>query len=149
MPQLYTFFIFFFNDPATTEIYTLSLHDALPILRLVINEVDFTDTTVAGSGLDAGITSGNQTQYRAHTGATNALRLFRRSSSSERCFYVAVNHPGNRAGRISTATQQNHGGEQCNHFFHRAIPSCYSSVSCVWPRIIRRAEQACKQHSTS
>src|SRR5215510_5714637 len=23
---------FFFNDPATTEIYTLSLHDALPIL---------------------------------------------------------------------------------------------------------------------
>src|SRR5690349_22097664 len=25
------YFIFFFNDPATTEIYTLSLHDALPI----------------------------------------------------------------------------------------------------------------------
>src|SRR5437868_15464651 len=25
------FSIFFFNDPATTEIYTLSLHDALPI----------------------------------------------------------------------------------------------------------------------
>src|SRR5256885_16370378 len=30
---LYTlFFFFFFNDTATTEIYTLSLHDALPIL---------------------------------------------------------------------------------------------------------------------
>src|SRR3712207_6862810 len=27
--------IFFFNDTATTEIYTLSLHDALPISRLV------------------------------------------------------------------------------------------------------------------
>src|SRR3712207_8527602 len=27
MPSAY----FFFNDPATTEIYTLSLHDALPI----------------------------------------------------------------------------------------------------------------------
>src|SRR5438034_8201407 len=25
------FLFFFFNDPATTEIYTLSLHDALPI----------------------------------------------------------------------------------------------------------------------
>src|SRR5437762_14066106 len=25
------FFIFFFNDPPTTEIFTLSLHDALPI----------------------------------------------------------------------------------------------------------------------
>src|SRR2546430_4778998 len=28
------FFFFFFNDTATTEIYTLSLHDALPICRL-------------------------------------------------------------------------------------------------------------------
>ena len=26
-------FSFFFNDTATTEIYTLSLHDALPILK--------------------------------------------------------------------------------------------------------------------
>src|SRR5258705_4828904 len=26
-----SFFFFFFNDTATTEIYTLSLHDALPI----------------------------------------------------------------------------------------------------------------------
>src|SRR5438874_3479579 len=26
-----SFSFFFFNDPATTEIYTLSLHDALPI----------------------------------------------------------------------------------------------------------------------
>src|SRR5699024_12446128 len=25
------FFFFFYNDPSTTEIYTLSLHDALPI----------------------------------------------------------------------------------------------------------------------
>src|SRR5437660_11935705 len=29
----YNFRFFFFNDTATTEIYTLSLHDALPILR--------------------------------------------------------------------------------------------------------------------
>src|SRR2546429_5636757 len=28
------FFFFFFNDTATTEIYTLSLHDALPICLL-------------------------------------------------------------------------------------------------------------------
>src|SRR5690242_21179782 len=29
----YSFFFFFFNDTATTEIYTLSLHDALPIFK--------------------------------------------------------------------------------------------------------------------
>src|SRR5256885_5990978 len=31
MKQLPSFIFFFFNDTATTEIYTLSLHDALPI----------------------------------------------------------------------------------------------------------------------
>src|SRR3712207_7398956 len=29
--HLYILYFFFFNDTATTEIYTLSLHDALPI----------------------------------------------------------------------------------------------------------------------
>src|SRR5260370_29154201 len=35
-----SFFVFFFNDTATTEIYTLSLHDALPISDavLLVNE---------------------------------------------------------------------------------------------------------------
>src|SRR5690349_23148823 len=31
MKYLFTDLLFFFTDPATTEIYTLSLHDALPI----------------------------------------------------------------------------------------------------------------------
>src|SRR2546430_13346584 len=31
VPNLLFLFFFFFNDTATTEIYTLSLHDALPI----------------------------------------------------------------------------------------------------------------------
>src|SRR2546425_9857377 len=31
--RLVLFLFFFFNDTATTEIYTLSLHDALPILQ--------------------------------------------------------------------------------------------------------------------
>src|SRR2546430_10309480 len=32
-------FFFFFNDTATTEIYTLSLHDALPISFPVLEEI--------------------------------------------------------------------------------------------------------------
>ena len=31
VPDGLAFWVFFFNDTATTEIYTLSLHDALPI----------------------------------------------------------------------------------------------------------------------
>src|SRR5256885_12061645 len=36
-------FFFFFNDTATTEIYTLSLHDALPIFRALIFRVILLD----------------------------------------------------------------------------------------------------------
>src|SRR2546430_8976290 len=44
--SLFYFSFFFFNDTATTEIYTLSLHDALPIsidetVAIVAIEVDF------------------------------------------------------------------------------------------------------------
>src|SRR2546429_9200953 len=41
-PSLFVpvYFFFFFNDTATTEIYTLSLHDALPIFFL-LNLLDF------------------------------------------------------------------------------------------------------------
>src|SRR5438105_15616711 len=35
------FFFFFFNDTATTEIYTLSLHDALPISERARRPADF------------------------------------------------------------------------------------------------------------
>src|SRR3712207_7618514 len=41
---------FFFNDTATTEIYTLSLHDALPICRLPDVGEDHGDP--GGAGLD-------------------------------------------------------------------------------------------------
>src|SRR6267378_8182708 len=34
---LFSMFFFFFNDTATTEIYTLSLHDALPISHDLVN----------------------------------------------------------------------------------------------------------------
>src|SRR5256885_7544843 len=40
--MLINLFFFFFNDTATTEIYTLSLHDALPILTV--------ESSVADSG---------------------------------------------------------------------------------------------------
>src|SRR2546430_15893286 len=33
------FLFFFFNDTATTEIYTLSLHDALPILLMFCSRI--------------------------------------------------------------------------------------------------------------
>src|SRR2546430_10440545 len=45
------FFIFFFNDTATTEIYTLSLHDALPIwsFRRSTTNISATGKTISWS----------------------------------------------------------------------------------------------------
>src|SRR2546429_6850839 len=42
-------FFFFFNDTATTEIYTLSLHDALPIL-FALNAIALGDPARAALG---------------------------------------------------------------------------------------------------
>src|SRR3712207_9231657 len=41
--------VLFFNDTATTEIYTLSLHDALPISATSRLQVTGTDRSAAGS----------------------------------------------------------------------------------------------------
>src|SRR2546421_11297973 len=42
-------FFFFFNDTATTEIYTLSLHDALPISRARAFLIEGTALTTLGA----------------------------------------------------------------------------------------------------
>src|SRR3989475_7324085 len=39
-PLLLYYHLFFFNDTATTEIYTLSLHDALPISNSVGDDIE-------------------------------------------------------------------------------------------------------------
>src|SRR2546429_8977062 len=48
----YILFFFFFNDTATTEIYTLSLHDALPIYVVgVVVQHDHAQRPACGQGL--------------------------------------------------------------------------------------------------
>ena len=39
-PGFSFFCFFFFNDTATTEIYTLSLHDALPIFPVCMHNIE-------------------------------------------------------------------------------------------------------------
>src|SRR5256885_14252708 len=69
------FFFFFFNDTATTEIYTLSLHDALPIsqaLQLGVERVPFEVEIVevkAGEVVEVGGGAGRD-GYAIHAFAT-------------------------------------------------------------------------------
>src|SRR6266511_4124391 len=61
----YFFFFFFFNDTATTEIYTLSLHDALPICAAFARAPD---------ALAAAI-SAQRALHNENWGPINALRV--------------------------------------------------------------------------
>src|SRR5258708_27438379 len=72
-PRLLLLF-FFFNDTATTEIYTLSLHDALPILRVEPRTSDLMitcETTWSCSG-------------RASSGSTHSYNRSRTDRKSTR-----------------------------------------------------------------
>src|SRR2546430_11506659 len=51
---------FFFNDTATTEIYTLSLHDALPISNRTGTSIEF---ALRGPGTGAGTTASRSEEH--------------------------------------------------------------------------------------
>src|SRR5258705_9200457 len=95
-----TLFFFFFNDTATTEIYTLSLHDALPILmqarRLIRNSCGSTRWRILRFRLINGTGSGRPLfgepfRSEEHTSELQSLRhlvcrllLEKKKSSEER-----------------------------------------------------------------
>src|SRR2546428_5045669 len=64
-------YVFFFNDTATTEIYTLSLHDALPILVVRKGQaaVDHDERVTAGLG------QARAGHVRPHTVASGGVHL--------------------------------------------------------------------------
>src|SRR2546427_8854209 len=78
------FFFFFFNDTATTEIYTLSLHDALPIC-VVVAVGSAKDIT--GAGVRAGCLAKSD---RDTARTTNTDRKSTRLNSSHSQISYAV-----------------------------------------------------------
>src|SRR5229473_4113278 len=68
---IFNFFVFFFNDTATTEIYTLSLHDALPI-----RVADGTYNSPSASVTDTGgriVIAGQHVRSEEHTSELQSL----------------------------------------------------------------------------
>src|SRR5690606_41648523 len=61
--RLYSSFSFFFKSPATTEIYTLSLHDALPIYAHWV-EIIGSDAQVITSSKIEGLSLWNKDRQR-------------------------------------------------------------------------------------
>src|SRR5438270_1587350 len=75
--------LFFFNDPATTEIYTLSLHDALPIFQIEDAARGYQDWNLTSA-------SGQKIRSEEHTSELQSqsnlvCRLLLEKKKRERC----------------------------------------------------------------
>src|SRR5438105_14677479 len=73
------FFFFFFNDTATTEIYTLSLHDALPIYTILhelnpLFTINVTMRDIKSKNVYSRVNSKATTQWRK-TESANGVHL--------------------------------------------------------------------------
>src|SRR2546429_8752537 len=87
--HIYISIFFFFNDTATTEIYTLSLHDALPIYEFV--ELGLADL-------------GEAHQHRRVAVEMRGGEVHAGIVGDEREFHALIGHPGTEdvpVGRVS------------------------------------------------
>src|SRR3712207_7723114 len=87
--------IFFFNDTATTEIYTLSLHDALPIssvteLGTVLVTGVSASTEMRRNPIPTNVVSNKELQQHASTNVIDADRKSTRLNSSHANISYAV-----------------------------------------------------------
>src|SRR5438046_4184214 len=67
----FSYFFFFFNDPATPEIYTLSLHDALPISST--NSSDSAAAAAARARCSASLARFTSARSEEHTSELQSL----------------------------------------------------------------------------
>src|SRR5260370_8523547 len=84
---------FFFNDTATTEIYTLSLHDALPIFDIVLGLVDGEPRkiTAVGSSVHSRATDVANVQIVFDSGAMATITASR--ATEEKIRTLAIPQP--------------------------------------------------------
>src|SRR5260221_5362595 len=108
-------YAFFFNDTATTEIYTLSLHDALPIWDITERkrfERELAQAAVVFDSSHQGIIDRKSTRLNSsHTVISYAVFCLKKKETSRDegrprpCSYNA-SWPGNRLYQASSDTER-------------------------------------------
>src|SRR5256885_9478099 len=89
LTALLTFF--FFNDTATTEIYTLSLHDALPIYTTSVLRLNNSHTT-GDLTLNGGIVEINGTLQATNLTLNNGVLLTDRKSTRLNSSHLVISY---------------------------------------------------------
>src|SRR2546430_4322925 len=100
-------FFFFFNDTATTEIYTLSLHDALPILFVISLRVAFSRPRANASALES--TATTSPARRATWRARSEEHTSELQSQSNLVCRLLLEKKNSRAAHLELEAHRAHG----------------------------------------
>ena len=103
----FCFLFFFFNDTATTEIYTLSLHDALPIFRPELENFRTKVTERSSFPIDRNILVETLIDQNSGVSLTKASSQNMAQLRKSNCFTVCVAHQTN-LDRKSTRLNSSH-----------------------------------------
>src|SRR5712675_1601712 len=90
---LSSFYFFFFNDTATTEIYTLSLHDALPISCEADTAMGDASGKLGEGNADGAVDSQGRALDALRKGAQSLAQAMQQGDEGQ------GDGPGNRVGR--------------------------------------------------
>src|SRR5438034_5127287 len=96
------FSLFFFNDTATTEIYTLSLHDALPISTNLILNLSMSVTVVRTPERTTGRSERSEehtSELQSHSDLVCRLLLEKKKKKTKRRYSGVSDHPNEAATR--------------------------------------------------
>src|SRR5215217_9535040 len=102
-PSSFDTFIFFFNDTATTEIYTLSLHDALPISTVPKRATAASTRSCTSAALDTSRSEEHTSELQSRQSLVCRLLLEKKNTRAPRSTYTTRRERSTRKSRSRTA----------------------------------------------
>src|SRR2546427_64762 len=126
--DLTVFLFFFFNDTATTEIYTLSLHDALPICRICCKRCGCSKASISRRWGIMSPTDRKSTRLNSsHSQISYAVFCLKKKNSNELAGLKAI--PGSDVLFLCPRAARDEGGITSPQLCSRSHGSRYGTIA--------------------